>query len=143
MVPNRLLIHSVLFREHCWAMIAFENPQNNPKSFLQNQQKIGKKPDGQPMVFGENLPKSNVPKQPFNPLQTDEGAISGYTKVNKCIEAPKRFPSKISQKLEKSLMVSPWFLVRICPKEMVPNRLQMHSGLFIEAYQAVVGLENT
>ncbi len=44
------------------------------------------------MVFGENWPKSNVPKKPFNPLWTDEGAISGYNKVKKCIEAPKRFP---------------------------------------------------
>ncbi len=47
MVPNRLLIHSVLFREHCWVMIALKNPQN--------QQKIGKEPDGQPTVFLSKL----------------------------------------------------------------------------------------
>lgn len=46
MVPKRLLMHASLFREQCQAIVALENAKNHLRNTLQNQPKIGEKPDG-------------------------------------------------------------------------------------------------
>ncbi len=46
------------------------------------------------------------------------------------------------QKLEKTLMVIPWFFIQIGPRKMVANRLLIHLGLFREQYHAILDLEN-
>ncbi len=47
---------------------------------------------------------------------------------------PQQNPFKISQKLEKSLLVSPWFLTEIALERIIPKSLLIPSKLFREQY---------
>ncbi len=70
--------------------------------FVENQAKIGKKPDGQPMAFGQNWLKMNPSKLALNPLRTVQGAISNYDNLRKFIKSPNNFPSKSDKNLKKA-----------------------------------------
>ncbi len=62
MFPNSLLIHFRPMKEQYQAILRLKNVQRHRKVSLQNQPKIGKKPDGYPLVFGDNWTKTNVLK---------------------------------------------------------------------------------
>ncbi|MCP3658802.1 MAG: hypothetical protein GY830_00195 [Bacteroidetes bacterium] len=81
------------------------------------------------MVFDENWFKIYGSKYSLNPSRTIEGATLGHNDLKKTHKIAKKISLLISQKLEKSLMVSPWFLMKIGPKYMVPNILLIHPGL--------------
>ncbi len=80
------------------------------------------------MVFGQNSPQINGSKEIFSLVKTVQEAFIGYNSLGKCTKPPMIFSLEIRQNLEKSLMVSLWFLFEIGPTEIVPNRLLIHSG---------------
>ncbi len=73
------------------------------------------------MVFDEKWSKIYGSKYSFNPFRTKKGKKLGHNDLKKTHKITKKISLLINQKLEKSLMVSPWFLMKIGPKYKVPN----------------------
>ncbi len=86
--------------------------------YLQDQPKFRNKPDGKPMVFGQNSPQINGSKKGFSLVVTVREALIGYNSLGKCTKPPMIFSLEIRQNLEKSLMVSPWFLIKFAPNRL-------------------------